>query len=173
MAFDRQRRGFILGGLGGVALNIWNQSIDDVKGDNETDFAVHTDFRIGGGFKGDKVMLYYWNVVNWFGMENVFGDNIIIANGVSGIGTSYYFKPTAPSLYINGGIGLSVWDAPLEEYGEAWYGFGAMGGLGYEFVRHWSIECGMMWGNPSITESGSKFQTNALAISLSIIGIAY
>ena len=41
MAFDNHRRGFIIGGIGGVALNIWNQSIDDVKSDNETDFVTY------------------------------------------------------------------------------------------------------------------------------------
>ena len=86
---------------------------------------------------------------------------------------SYYFQTTSPSFYINGGVGLSVWTAPFETGVEAWYGFGFMGGLGYEFARHWSIECGIMWGNPSYSESGYNFQTNALAITLSIIGIAY
>ena len=45
---------------------------------------LHTDFRIGGGFKGDKFMLYYWYVVNWFGMENVLGEKITIISGVTG-----------------------------------------------------------------------------------------
>ena len=173
LAFDNQRKGFIIGGLGGVAYNIWNQSINEVKGENEYDFALYTDFRIGGGFKSNKIMLYYWNVVNWFGMENVYGDKVIIISGVTGAGMSYYFQASSPSLYINGGVGLSVWTAPFEEYAEAWYGFGFMGGLGYEFARHWSIECGVMWGNPSTTDSGYNVQTNALAITLSIIGIAY
>ena len=175
MAFDNHRRGFIIGGIGGVALNIWNQEINDVKvmEDNETDFALHTDFRIGGGFKGDQFLLYYWNVVNWFGMENVLGEKVTIISGVTGAGASYYFKPTSPSLYINGGIGVSVWTAPFETESEAWYGFGFMGGLGYEFARHWSAELGIMLGNPGTTELGMDFQTNAFAISLSIIGIAY
>ena len=173
MAFDNQRRGFIIGGLGGVAFNFWNQSIDSTKSDTETDFAVHTDFRIGGGFKGEKLMLYYWNIVNWFGMDNVLGEKVIITSGITGLGLSYYFKPTSPSLYMNGGVGVSIWAAPFEADTEAWYGFGFMGGLGYEFSPHWSVECGVMWGNPNKTEMGYKFQTNALAITLSIIGIAY
>jgi hypothetical protein len=71
IAFDGQRGGFIIGGLGGVALNLWNQTVDSNASDMETDFAVHTDFRIGGGFKGGKIMLYYGNIVNWFGMDLV------------------------------------------------------------------------------------------------------
>jgi hypothetical protein len=173
LAFDNQRRGFIIGGLGGVAMNFWNQSVNDVKSDTETDLALHTDFRIGGGFKGNKLMLYYWNLVNWFGIENVLGDKVTIISGVTGAGLSYYFKPTAPSFYIDGGLGVSVWNAPFESESEAWYGLGLAGGLGYEFARHWSVEAGVMWGNPSTTEAGTEFQTNAFALSLSIIGIAY
>jgi hypothetical protein len=173
MAFDNQRRGFIIGGLGGVSLNIWNQSINDNKSDNETDFALHTDFRIGGGFKGDKFMLYYWNTVNWFSFENILGDKVTVLSGVNGLGASYYFKPTSPSLYLNGGIGLSVWRLPFESDTDVWYGIGLAGGLGYEFTRHWSIELGAMWGNPNTTEAGVELQTNAFSISLSIIGIAY
>ena len=96
MAFDNHRRGFVIGGLGGIALNIWNQSVNGNKSGNETDLALHTDFRIGGGFKGDKFMLYYWNAVNWFGMENVLGEKVIITSGVTGIGASYYLKPSSP-----------------------------------------------------------------------------
>jgi len=73
MAFDNHRQGFIIGGLGGIAVTTWNEfelrGEDDVKVNNGTNFAIHADFRIGGGFKGDKVMLYWWTVVNLFGGE--------------------------------------------------------------------------------------------------------
>jgi hypothetical protein len=59
MAFDDHRRGFIIGGLGGIGMTIWNEFDDGVKVNNGTDLALHTDFRIGGGFKGDKLMLYF------------------------------------------------------------------------------------------------------------------
>ncbi len=173
MAFDNQRRGFIIGGLGGVSLNIWNQTVNGYESDNETDFALHTDFRIGGGFKGEKLMLYYWNIVNWFGMENVYGEKVLITSGITGAGVSYYFKPASPSVYVNGGLGISVWNAPFEVYSEACWGFGFMGGVGYEFAPHWSVECCIMLGNPSYTELGVEAQTNAFALTLSFIGIAY
>jgi hypothetical protein len=102
MVFDNRRRGFIKGVIGGGALNIWNQSAGDFKSDNETDFAVYTDFRIGGGFRGDKFMLYFWMPLNWFAMENVLGDKVIIWSGNAGVGASYYFKSVSPSLYVNG-----------------------------------------------------------------------
>ena len=69
LAFDNQRRGFILGGIGGMGLVTWTEFRDDVEYNNGTDIAVHTGFRIGGGFKGDKVMLYYWYDLNFFNIE--------------------------------------------------------------------------------------------------------
>ena len=142
MAFDNHRHGFIIGGLGGIAVNFfW-----DTDGSVVFIPFLHTDFRIGWGFKGDKVMLYYWNPTNLF-------DFII------GPGVSYYFKPNSPSHYINAGI-----VGYMQGFFEA--GFGVMGGIGYEYARHWSVECGVMWG---VTD----FDYNRLTISLSIIGIAY
>jgi hypothetical protein len=103
LAFDNQRRGFIIGGLGGVALNIWNETsyIDtyiDIKSDIEYGFTLHTDFRIGGGFKNNKIMLYFWSVINWFSMEKLYGEKGINISGIYGIGMSYYFKPSSPSF---------------------------------------------------------------------------
>ncbi len=165
MAFDNHRRGFIIGGLGGIAVNTLKDVREDVKGGDGTNIALHIDFRIGGGFKGDKFMLYFWYVMNWlyplFMVRGV-GDTDFVITGIEGLGVSYYFKPTSPSLYINAGIGLPLWDGLA-------LGAGAMGGIGYEFTRHWSVECSVMWGN-SISFDANY---NNLAISLSIIGIAY
>jgi hypothetical protein len=174
MAFDNHRRGFIIGGIGGGAIIIWNERIDDVKSDNEIDPALHTDFRIGGGFKGDKFMLYYWNVVNWFVIEEWSGEKTPIMSGVTGAGMSYYFKPTSPSSYINCGIGVAGWKETIETDSEFWWGPGFMVGLGYEFKRHWSVELGIMWGDASTSyNGGTEYHTRTLAITLSIIGIAY
>ena len=172
-AFDNKRSGFIIGGLGGVGVVIWNQSVNGFESDTETDIAVHVDFRIGGGFAGDRVMLYYWGAVNAFTMENVLGDEVVIGCGFNGLGLSYYFKPTSPSFYVNTGLGVSLWNALSEPEAGYWWGFGLMAGIGYEFSTHWSTEFGIMWGNPSTEELGIKLQTNAFALTLSIIGIAY
>ena len=158
-AFDNKRSGFVIGGLGGIGLTIWNQSVNGFDTDTETDFSVHTDFRIGGGFNGDTSLLYFWNVVNWFSMVNVPGDDVVITSGVTALGFSYYFKPTAPSFYINAGLGISSWTAPFEEGAEYWWGFGLMGGVGYEFTRHWSMEFGFMWGNPSDEEMAITYNS--------------
>ena len=113
--------------------------------------------------------------MNWFSIENY---DPAVSNrtisGIMGLGVSYYFKPTSPSLYINAGIGVSVWYRLLSE--TTWRRFpgpGAMGGIGYEFTRHWSVECGVMWCNNMMALFFSGSNVDSLAISLSIIGIAY
>ena len=70
MAFDNHRRGFIIGGLGGIAVNTSKDVREDgvISPDkiNGTNIALHGDLRIGRGFKGDKFMLYFWGVGNLF-----------------------------------------------------------------------------------------------------------
>ena len=171
MAFDNHRQGFIIGGLGGIAVVTWKDDgiYETAYG---TNIALHFDLRVGGGFKGDKFMLYFWNVCNWFSIENYYDpddpdnpEDQLIINVIGGLGVSYYFKPTSPSLYINAGIGIAMWSAIQP-------GVGAMGGIGYEFTRHWSVECGVMWGK-TMNPTYVKDNGNSLAITLSIIGIAY
>ena len=176
--FHSYRYNFVrltLPGLKWIAVTTWNESKHDVK-DNGTNLGLHIDFRIGGGFKGDKFMLYFWSVCNWFSIENYYDpedpdnpEDQLIINGIWGLGVSYYFKPTSPSLYINAGIGFSKWEGTLI------LGVGVMGGIGYEFTRHWSVEFGVMWCN-DIQDFAIQFESSyvdSLAISLSIIGIAY
>ncbi|HUV06692.1 MAG TPA: hypothetical protein VMX75_03115 [Spirochaetia bacterium] len=178
MAFDNKRSGFIIGGLGGVALVNWNQSIDGIQSESMNDFAVHLDLRLGGGFQGDKFMLYYWQMMNFLSMTNWLGIDVAMISSNGGAGLTYYFLPTSPSFYVNAGVGASIWAAASDDPSDYWYGLGLMGGVGYEFSRHWSMELGIMWGNPSIEAidfsfNSHKLQTNALAVSLSLIGIAY
>ena len=167
--FDNHRGGFIIGGLGGIAVVTWKDDgiYETAYG---TNIALHIDFRVGGGFKGDKFMLYLWSVGNWFSIENYYDpddpeDNFII-NGIGGLGVSYYFKPTSPSLYINAGIGIAMWSAI-----EPGVGVGVMGGIGYEFIRHLSVECGVM--KCGMVELMGPSNVESLAISLSIIAIHY
>jgi hypothetical protein len=179
MAFNNHRRGFIIGGGGGIGLTIWNGLEDDVEVNIGTDFALHADFRIGIGFKGDKLILYPRFLLTSLLSENAnedIGSNLMF---FLGIGMSYYFRPILPSLYINAGIGMSTGREIVEPCGwlclwpnELESGTGFMGGIGYEFAPHWSTEVGIMYSNPKHFNSISS-ESNIYAITLSIIGIAY
>ncbi|MEW5993571.1 MAG: hypothetical protein AB1744_04155 [Candidatus Zixiibacteriota bacterium] len=175
-AFDGNRKGFILGGGLGLGLDSYTQTVEapDMKAtsDRENKFAFMTDFMIGAG-ASEQVLIYYFNKVSWFSLENVLGENVTIANGVGGAAVRYYFNLTAPSPYVFGGIGLSTWDAPLEEGSDAWYGFGLMFGGGFEFSPHWSVEGDIMWGKPSKEESGVEASSNAISLRMTFGGLAY
>lgn len=177
-AFNGKRRGFILGfGVGG-GLTSFTQTLtvpaygyDETSG-RENEFSIATDFKIGGGFN-EQFLLYYVNRVSWFSIENVFEEDVTIANSVGLVGVSYYFQQTAPSPYLLGLVGVSMWDAPFESGASSQTGFGIGGGVGWEFSRHWSLEATINWGLPRDKESGIEVKTNAFSVLVTINGLAY
>jgi hypothetical protein len=175
-AFDGQRQGFILGVGGGAGLTSYTQTIahggGSVTSDRENEFPLMTDFRIGYA-PSDALEIYWMSKVSWFSMENAYGDDVTIANGLGGLGVTYFLQPTAPSVFLAGGVGFSSWAAPLEEGVEAWYGLGVSAGAGYEFAPHWYIQGDVCWGNPSTEEGGDDFSTNALSVKLTLNVMGY
>ncbi len=177
-AFDGNRKGFILGGGLGLGLTSFTQTLEytimdtSTTSDRENKFAVMTDFKIGFGAT-EQVLVYYTNKVSWFSIENVYKDNVTIANGLGGVGVAYYFKPTGPSPYISGGLGLSTWMLPFESDADTWTGFGLVVGGGYEFSPHYSIEGNLVWGEPGKEEGGLKASSNALSLTVTIKALAY
>lgn len=181
-AFDGSRKGFILGFGVGPGYTSFTQTVEipaidfDETSDRENSFSFATDFKIGGGIT-DQFLLYYVNRVTWFGMENALDENVTIANGIGGVGVSYYIQTTAPSLYFLGSIGLSTWMTPFEDEIGNWLGFGVSGGVGYEFAAHWGVEATVNYGNPKDeeTEDGRTMEasTSALAFAVIVYGLAY
>jgi len=174
-AWDGQRKGFVLGfGLGG-GYTSFTQTVEFMgiseTSDRENKFGLNTDFKIGYA-PSNQFLIYWMSNVNWFGLENILGDNVTIANGVGGIGITYYFSPADKSAFIRGGIGGSTWMAPFDSDIDTWYGLGVVGGFGYEFAKHWSIEAVVMWNNPSTEELGIDMKTDAFsfAVTLNILG---
>ena len=108
----------------------------------------------------------------WFSITNVLDESVTILNQIGGVGTRYYLDPQSP-FFLAGSIGLSLWDAVFEENSDGWLGFGILGGVGYEFRPHWSVEAGLGWGNPSKSESGITAESNALAFLVTVNGLAY
>jgi len=166
-AFDGQRKGFILGfGLGPGLISFTETYSIPMMGysvtyDRENKFAVMTDFKIGHGFT-NKVQVYWMSKVSWFGFEDE-----TIVNGVGGLGITYFFQPMAPSTYVLGGLGFSIWSAPWEEFGvykpekqSSGFGFGLAVGVGQEFSRHWSIEGNLAWGKPTESKWWGYYDPN-------------
>jgi hypothetical protein len=175
-AFDGERQGFILGIGVGAGLTTYTQTVsyggNSFTSDRENEFPLMTDFKIGYA-PNDLVEIYWMSKVSWFSMENVLAEDVTITNGLGGLGITYFFRPTAPSPFLTGGIGFSSWTAPFEEDAEVWYGFGLTAGVGYEFAPHWYVAGDVCWGKPATEQYGVDFSTNALSLKLTINVIGY
>ena len=175
-ALDQKRQGFILGAGVGGGLVSFTQTVEFLgfssTSPRESDLAFRSDFRIGAGLS-ERFLLYWSSRVSWFGMQNALGDEVIVTNGIGGLGLSYYFKREAVSPYLTASAGYSTWGLPFEPEASDWFGLGGTVGMGYEFAQGWSFEVVANAGNPSETERGLTATTNALGVSVTINGLAY
>lgn len=163
--WDGRRDGFVLGGGIGIGPTIYNQTVRDLytgatlTTGTTTSFGFQTDFKIG--YAPMKYLQIHWlSKVSWFGMINVYGDKVLITNGIAGAGVTYFFFKDAPSPFLTGGLGYSTWDD--------WFGFGMSIGGGYEFLPHCSVNGDILWGIPGTAESGLEASTNALTLRVTI-----
>ena len=130
------RKGFIIGLGGGVGMHTapifpgFNQS------QTTSDLAIVTDFRIGYA-PTDQVLVYYRNTVGW--TRSGFYDLL----GLSGVGGTYFFKPSSPSSFVGGVFGATVGsevDFGSGTFGDTERGTGIGVNGGWELARHWSVE---------------------------------
>jgi opacity protein-like surface antigen len=171
-AFDGYRKGFILGGGLGFGLTNFSQELNDMSSDSETNLGVGTDFVIGGGIN-EKMMIHWVSKVAWTSMENVFGNSVTIASGFGGAALTGFINEVPPSLYWTVGLGFTSWSAPFESGSTASYGFGLLGGLGYEFTKHWTVEGGVTYGQPKETEGSLELTTKALNFTVVVKVLGY
>lgn len=152
--FDGKRKGFVLGiGAGGgftsytateyrwYWLDYYPYFYDEYIQSKESGAGLATDFKIGFGAT-DQLLILYSNKVIWFSFQDPDWDSSqTTITGITSVGLSYFFKPTAPSFFISGGVGASVW-APFQSTyeDERWIGPGFYGGFGYEFSPRVYIE---------------------------------
>lgn len=125
-----QRRGFVLGLGAGAGL---------IEGE-EVRFS--SNFKIGGA-PSDMVAIYWGSQVDWFSV-----DNELFANGVGGLGLTFYAEEESPSFLVNTLVGIASL-TPISETDLAFTGFGWGFGIGYEFARHFSTEVNYTHGNLS------------------------
>lgn len=177
LAFDGQRKGFILGGGLGFGLTSFSQTVESgglkVTSDTENKGAFVTNFKIG--FASNELLeIYYTSRVTWFGITNVYDQDVTVANGLSAFGMSYNLKPVYPTFYVTGGIALATWNLPFESPSPStWTGIGLYAGGGYEFAKHFSVELDLLYGNPGRTEGGVKASSSALSFALTVNALAY
>lgn len=176
LAFDGNRKGFIIGIGVGPGYTTFSQTFKSSSSTNTSDRqkmrTFMSDFRIGYA-PSNLLQIYWMSKVSWFKLKISPDDDVILANGFGGVGATYSFNSTGPSPFVTGGVGFSTWAFPFEQGTETMIGFGAIAGVGYEFARHWSVEFDLMLGQPSTRESGAELTTNALSFKLTLNVLAY
>lgn len=151
-AFDGQRKGFILGGgIGGGYL-----SYHEPFGFSLDKAAIATNFKIGYA-PSNTLEIYYTNNMSWFGY---YSDSFTI--GASCVAITKYLKPEGKGLFVCGGIGIASIFNLDENHSES--GFGAFGGLGYDFAKHWYIQADILY-----TNLGSSWYSWGVRVTLNVL----
>lgn len=161
MAFDGQRKGFILGGGLGLAPLVKSKISE---GSNSVSFeksgaGVH--LFIGYGWDNKNLILYEGNVA---GFES---NSSTIAQGIDAISWYHYFGPMGKSFFSTVGAGLYSYDedGPFEFESKA----GVLLGGGYEFNKHWQVGQYISAGK---TESRGV-DTDHTTVSVLVSGVAF
>ncbi len=133
MAFDGQRKGFILGGgLGAGWLNYKEPGLEFDK------FSAAGNFKIGYA-PSNSLEIYFTDNVHVFQYEgNSFGV------GIGGIGVTKYLSPEGRGFFIFGGAGMGLF-MRFESGWDSTSGFGLIGGIGYDFAKHWNIQADVIY----------------------------
>lgn len=182
-----RRKGFIFGLGVGVGRTSFTEPLAQYywRGMQEADWsterltksALVTELKIGHGLT-DQFLLYYTSRISWLPLQHFYKDTTI-ANGAAGMGFMY-FPFRRRGLYLVGNIGLATlvtWHPPLTLENARQTGVSVSGGIGYEFLSHWSIDFTVNSGNAKMTRvddpSEIAFTDEILTFSVNLNMLAY
>ena len=159
-AFDGKRKGFIIGGgIGGGFLS--NKTSFGSSSNTESEGVFLTKLKIGYA-PSNTLEIYYITKASWWG-EN----DMTLYVQLSAVGITKYLDNTSETgLFVSAGIGFAEFDAPFGDV-DASTGFGLIGGVGYEFSRHWSIEADLLYSK--VEESGVDFDSIGVRVSVNVL----
>jgi hypothetical protein len=183
LAFDKERKGFLLGFGIGAGYASYTDAVDisgkEAFSETKTGFGFATDFKMGYA-PSNKLMVYWLSKVIWIGKKFADEDTLVLRTNesitaitaVGGLGLTYYLKPEAPSAFVTLGVGLSAWSYPFQDV-DPWTGPGIAGGIGYEFATNWSIEASVLWGKPTDEKVDYKYNADFLSAGVTINVMGY
>jgi len=190
-AFDKERKGFILGFGLGPGFTSYSETrvetgVDDVTKDGGK-LSIMSDLKIGYA-PSNQLMVYWFSKVNWYGVDTsvemyfdrdkdayIPYNDVTLLSGVGGLGVTYFLNPEASSLYLSAGVGLSAMSLPFEGT-DTRTGLGIMGSIGYEFSPTWCMEASVIYGDTKrdLTEGNYKeYNGDFLGIGLTINVLGY
>ena len=133
-----RRKGFIIGvGAGAGIHRTPTFSVLDrfgrvvSSGGGEHELAIVTNFNVGYA-PSDQFLLYYSNKAAFT------TDDRVDAVGITGFGITYMLRPTSPTAFVSGTIGVGVAGTFIST-SRSESGAGLSIGGGYEFARHLSL----------------------------------
>lgn len=178
-AFDKMRKGFILGFGLGPGYDKFTEARDssgtEIRSFDEGKVSLFSDFKIGYA-PSEKLMVYWMSKGAWFGVDSTIIDEkketVSILGGVGGIGVTYFLSSETPSFFVSGGVGFSSWSLPFEG-SDPWTGIGAAGSIGYEFTRNWTLEASVLYGKPKHEIDVYKDEAKNMAFGLTINVLGY
>lgn len=109
-----------------------------------------TDFKVGYA-PSNQLMTYYSNKA---GFGN--GDAAYDLVAMTGFGVTYMTRPTSPTPFLTGGLGIGVGRSLVGSSGEL--GLGLSVGGGYEFTRRWSIDGDVLFVRLGDTDNHAVFR---------------
>ncbi|MCY3742811.1 MAG: hypothetical protein OXH00_17485 [Candidatus Poribacteria bacterium] len=182
-----RRKGFIFGlgvGVGSTSFTkplaeyYWRHAYEsEWSTERQTRSALVTELKIGHGLS-DQFLLYYTSRISWLPLQHFYKDTMV-ANGAAGMGFMY-FPFRRIGLYLVGNIGLATlvtWQPPLTLENARQTGVSVSGGIGYEFLSHWSIDFTVNSGNAKTTRvddpSEIIFNDEILTFSVNLNMLAY
>jgi hypothetical protein len=174
-AFDGQRKGFVVGAGLGPGISSFTQDLTlagQTGSASDSKFGLATDFRMGYGVN-DRIVIFYNNRVNWFGIRNANDEEVTIADGVGCVSAQYFFAPGPVSWFVSGGLGYSAWSTPFEKNARNSFGFGLFGGGGYQFSQAWGAEVSVSYGDPSDEEGLARLETSTVGLRATLNVAAY
>jgi hypothetical protein len=164
MAFNGQRKGFVLGGGLGVAPTAsWKVNVVGNLGVEQSGPGLGLNFIIGGAFDDMNLLVYEGNVAGW--KDDLFDESV--SQGFNGAAWYHYYGPAGKSAFTTVGLGFYVFQE--EHYNSNDPGFGMLLGAGYEFAKHWQVGGYFSFGKTS--SSGVDFDHHHLNILVS--GVAF
>lgn len=182
MAFDGQRKGFVLGlGVGysptvktTVTATVAPGSTDELNlGSIEGSEQAMAFQAIFGYAFNEHTMLVYEGDVSWYYYKNLVpDDNLDIAQGFHSIMLYNYWGTVGSSFFTAAGVGLTYWDTNYSDRNQGEFGY--LIGAGFEFTPH--LQLGAYYGSGNTKNTnfpGVEFEGEHSNVSILLTAIAF
>ena len=172
-AWDKQRKGFVLGMSMGPSYVTLTHGRDESEKDFES--TGISGKGIIGFAPSNNALVYFTDRVDFFNFEWADTLSDPSAGGGSlgfGMGLTYFVYPEAPSFFLDGGVGIDLifYDPVKDEFETGLY-FEA--GVGYEIHPRLAVEFEAIWHDLSESPRTSQTTVTATTYKITFVVLGY